>query len=289
MPRIEVIVPVRNEEQSIPVFLEHVAALRFPNGVDLRVVFVEDSSTDGTRPLLQRLARDNPAVGYYALARGFGQGAAVSFGLSRSTAEAVIMMDVDGSHPIDVLPQMVREFLGGARVVQCVRRTSADRKGYRQLGATLFHLVARVLTGVDTTEQNIFFRLASADVVRELMRHPRCWRYLRFPLPRHPEGALRKIEVDTQERALGESKYGFRRLVDLAVEGTLSQMPATRFVALMVVVALIAMVAALTGWWPLAIPIALAGVWVVYRYRCLYDPDLLRRMQVVECGNVSGQ
>lgn len=152
MPRIEVIVPVRNEEQSIPVFLEHVAALRFPNGVDLRVVFVEDSSTDGTRPLLKRLARENPAVGYYTLARGFGQGAAVSFGLSRSTAEAVIMMDVDGSHPIDVLPQMVREFLGGARVVQCVRRTIADRKGYRRFGATLFHSLARALTGVDTTE-----------------------------------------------------------------------------------------------------------------------------------------
>ncbi len=287
MTRIDVIVPVRNEEQSIPVFLDQIAALEFPDGVELKVVFVEDSSTDGTRTLLQHLARENPRVGYYLLAQGFGQGPAVSFGLSRSTADAAIMMDVDGSHPVEVLPAMVREFLRGASVVQCVRKTLANRKGYRRFGASAFHWIARALTGADTAEQNIFFRLASADVLRELMAHPRYWRYLRFPLPRHPEGTLRKIEVDTHERVLGESKYGFRRLLDLAVDGTLSQMPAPRFVALMVITALLVVVLAAVRWWLPAVLAVLGGAWLLYRYRCLYEPDLLRRMRVTDCGNVS--
>ena len=59
MTRVDIVVAVRNEEQSIPVFLEKIAALPLPSDVDLKVVFIEDSSTDATRPLLRRLAQES--------------------------------------------------------------------------------------------------------------------------------------------------------------------------------------------------------------------------------------
>lgn len=287
MPRVDVIVAVRNEEQNIPVFLEKLSALALPSPVTLKVIFVEDSSTDGTRVLLRRLAGENPLVGYYTLARGFGQGPAVIFGLSRSTADAMIMMDADGSHPLDVLPEMLREYLGGAQVVQCVRKTLANRKAYRDIGAGTFQVFARILTGIDTTEQNIFFRLISAEVAHEILQQPRYWRWLRFPLPRRPEGALRKIYVDSQERVLGQSKYDFRRLVNLAIDGVLSLIPTARFVTLLILMVVGATLLVLGGVWPVAVLVAVGLFWLVGRYVRLQRDDVLRRMQVVECANVA--
>jgi glycosyltransferase involved in cell wall biosynthesis len=284
MTVIEVIVAVRNEEQSIPVFLDTLAALALPQGVDLRVVFVEDSSTDGTRPLLQRLARENPKVSYYSLVKGFGQGLAVTFGLSRSTADAMVMMDVDGSHPVSVIPEMIRAFLGGAQVVQCVRRTLSNRKAYRRMGAAGFQIMARLLTGTDTTEQNIFYRLVSANVARQLVHEPRYWRWLRFPLPRRPEGALRKIEIDTEERRLGESKYGFLRLVTLGIDGMLSLIAPPRLIGISALAGLIGILLIRAGWWPPAAAIVLVIVALVSRYVRLQNADVLGQMRVLDCG-----
>jgi len=276
---------VRDEEQTIPVFVEKIESLSLPAGVDLRVVFVEDSSTDGTRPLLRRLARENSRVSYYSVAPGMGQCPAIVFGLSRSAADAMIMMDVDGSHPVDVVPEMVRGFLDGAQVVQCVRRTLTNRKLYRRLGAIAYQTLLRLLTGADPREQLIYYRLVSAAVARQLVRQPRYWHYLRFPLPRRPDGALRKIEVDTEERTLGESKYGFWRLTNLAMDGIFSQISTRRCCALLATIGSMALLLQSSGRWLLAALAMGCAAALAGRYLCLRRPGALRRMRVVEAGD----
>lgn len=284
MPRVDVIVAVRNEEQNIPLFLGKLFALALPEGIAVKVLFIEDSSTDGTRALLRRLAREDPAVGYYTLTRGFGQGLAVAFGLSRSTADAMIMMDVDGSHPVDAIPEMLRAYLEGARVVQCVRRTLTNRKTYRWLGAAGFQLVARSLTGVDTNEQNIYYRLVTADVARGLLQ-PRYWHYMRFPLPRRPEGALRKIEIDSEERVFGESKYHFRRLVNLAIDAVVSLMSKPRLAVVLFLGGAVAALSIATGLWPLGLLAVVGMGWLVRRWASLHRTDTLARIDVLESAN----
>jgi glycosyltransferase involved in cell wall biosynthesis len=287
MPSVDVIVAVRNEEQNLPIFVEKLFALPFPAGAAVKVVFIEDSSTDGTHDVLRRLAKQDARVGYLMLARGYGQGPAIVFGLSRSRADAMIMMDADGGHPLEVLPEMVRHYLAGARVVQCVRNTLTNRKAYRDIGTATFQLFARSLTGVDTREQNIFFRLVTADIAREMIRQPRYWRWLRFPLPRRA-GELQKISVDSQERVFGQSKYDFRRLVNLAIDGILSLIPTVRFAVILGLLGLVAGALAWDGWWLPAV-LAVGGVvWLINRYRQLQRGEVLQQMQVVECANVAG-
>jgi glycosyltransferase involved in cell wall biosynthesis len=286
MTNIDVLVAVRDEEDSIPVFLERIAALPLPADVALKVVFIEDSSTDGTRPLLRRLAATDPSVGYYSLARGFGQGIALTFGMSRSRADAMIMMDVDGSHPPEAIPELVDGFLDGAQAVQCVRRTLANRRLHRRLGASSFQALARLVVGVDFREQNIFFRLISADVARRILEQPRYWRYLRFPLPRQPEGALRFVPVDTLERAHGDSKYGFLRLVNLALDGMLSVLSTKRFMVLGLLAMLFGALLVVLGFAPIAVLLALLALWPLRRFLVLRRRDTLERIEVAECANV---
>ncbi len=290
MTRVDVLVAVRDEEASIPVFLEQIEALELPSEVALRVIFIEDSSRDRTVALLRGIALTNPAVGYCSLARSFGQGVALSYGLSRSSADAAIMMDVDGSHPPAAIPEMIQRFSNGARVVQCVRRTLADRKPYRRLGASLFHALSRGVFGVDLRTQNIFYRLISAAVAREFLAAPRYWRYLRFPLPRTPPEAVQFVQVDTVERAHGESKYGPLRLAGLALDGVFSMVSRARLLLLGTLAAALGIVALGLGLWPIALLSTLglaALLGLVQRYAAQARPDLLASLEVLESAGMS--
>jgi len=282
---VDIIVAVRNEEQAIPAFIDKVEALSLPPGIDIQLVFVEDSSTDGTRVLLRQLAAERRQVAHYTIAPGFGQGPAIVFGLSRSRADAMIMMDVDGSHPVAVIPEMISGFLDGAQVVQCVRRTLTNRKAYRRMGAALYQAAVWVFTGRDPREQLIYYRLISADVARQLLAQPRYWQYLRFPLPRSPAGALRKIAVDTQERVLGESKYDMGRLINIFVDGILSQMSPPRFVSFIGLSALCGALLLTTRLWALGPLVLCLDIWLLRRNESLHQPDLLQRIRVLESGN----
>lgn len=284
MIRIDVVVAVRNEEETLEPFLRKIAALSLPTGVELKVIFVEDSSTDRTRSLLHELARSNRSVTCYMLARGFGQSPAIAFGLSRSTADAVVMMDVDGSHPVDVIPDMVRAYLDGAEVVQCVRKSFANRKASRRIGAVLFHALVRFVTGISIEDQNMYFRLVSADVARHLWQTPRYSHYLRFPLPRHRPGAVRKLYVDTEERRLGQSQYNLWRLARLAADAILSLISPLRFVLITAVAAACAFALLASGWRLVGLLIVAAAAWAVNRYRSLLRP-ILPLMRIEQSGN----
>ena len=118
---------------------------------------------------------------------------------------------------------------------------------------------------------------------------PRYWHYLRFPLPRRPVGALRKIEIDTEERELGESKYDFRRLVELAVNAVTSLMTGARLAVVCAIVAVAAIALTTAGLWPLAVLVAGVMAWLVRRWIDLHRGDTLARMEVLESANVDAR
>lgn len=285
MTVVEIISAVRNEEKSLPFFVERVRALALPEGVQLRLTFVEDSSTDGTRAILRNLAAAHSDVRFYSLEQGFGQGPAIVFGLLRSTADAAILMDADGSHPPDKIPQMIDLHLQGAGIVQCVRRTLTDRRAYRRWATTSFQTLASWIAQVDLAEQSVYYRLVSPRYAQELVSDPRYWRFLRFPLPSTP-GELAKLEIDTAERTHDESKYGPLRLLGLAIDAILSLVSPARMWAGVGIVVVGAVGFIRLGAWPIAIVLALAVLAAGRRYQQLRNPDLLERMVVRESRNV---
>ena len=281
MKRIDVIVAVRDEEESLVAFVACIDALELPPDAALSLRFVEDSSRDGTRPLLRRLAEERPDVGYWTLERGFGQGLALCFGLAHSTADAAILMDADGSHPPEAIPELVRGYLAGARVVQCVRRSHRGRAAWRALGARAFHATVRVVTGVDLGSQNVYYRLMDRAVIDSFLKTPRYWRYVRFPLPTEP-GAVRFVPIDSPERSLDASKYGLLRLLGLSVDGILAAMETRRLVVTAGLAALAVGALFAGGAWPLALAGAVAAAAVVVRFVGLRRPAALERMRAVE-------
>ncbi len=284
MKSIDLIVAVRNEEQSLPGFVSRLEALQCGPEVSLGVVFVEDGSTDRTRELLRDMATKNPRIKYIFLAQGFGQAPAIALGIAHSKADAVIMMDVDGGHPLDVIPQMVHEYLNGASAVQAVRRRIVERSRYRDLGTKVFNRAYRLLTGIDTNRQNVYFRLVSRDLFQSLLRNRRWTHFLRINYRGLQHLKVSYVEFEAAERTFGVSKYNLKRLIAFAWIATLSSMSGVRFCLLGVVAAVVAstFVAAGVPIVPWLIAVLIAGsAWQFVR---LSTVDVLQRFTIVEAA-----
>ena len=281
MSAIDLIVAVCNEEHAIRPFMEAVRSLKLPPSVRLGVVFVEDGSTDATIDVLWDVCKSDPSAHYHALEKGFGQSAALWFGMTRSNADAVITMDVDQGHPTDLIPRMIEQWLDGADIVQGIRADIAGRPAYRDLGTRAFETLTRLFTGIDLRRQNVHFRLITRQVKDIVLRNRRWIYFLRYNFE-SSKYRIDDLDFTSRERIVGTSKYGFRRLLMHSANGILSIIPASRF-WLMIALLIAAGVCLvwILHWAAGALPWVVAVILLV-RYGQLCHNRIFESMQVRE-------
>ncbi|MBN2070239.1 MAG: glycosyltransferase [Candidatus Krumholzibacteriota bacterium] len=282
---IDIIVAVFNEEAEIPEFIKSVRGLRLPERVNIGIIFIEDSSTDGTVGLLSRISSGDRSIRYYAMKKGYGQGAAVAFGLSKSNADAMIMMDVDGEHPVDLIPLMIERFIAGSRIVQAVRKKRVADVRYREAGSRFFTTVTSLLTGVDLEKQNVYFRLVAGNVRDELIRNRRWPYFMRISDRLLKKYQAERIPFDIRFKEGRVSSYGFLRLAGLAVSGVLSIIPVPRFLILVSVLFLAGAAVLVKGLYYPA-PILIGGaIYLIYRFISLSRTNLLGKFEVASSSD----
>jgi len=104
--KLSIVVPVYNEEASIPLFYKEIrgGALDTLKDVVTEIVFVNDGSTDKTEALINELAQKDSLVQALSFTRNFGKEAALCCGLDFATGDVVVPIDVDLQDPISVIP-----------------------------------------------------------------------------------------------------------------------------------------------------------------------------------------
>jgi glycosyltransferase involved in cell wall biosynthesis len=285
MVRVDVVVAVRNEEESLPRFVQSLRALKIPEDIELGCIFIEDSSTDATVDVLRNLSARDHLVRYICLTKGHGQAPAIALGVRESNADAIIMMDVDGGHPIELIPPMIDAFMGGALAVQAVRRTLENRKGYRDLATKVFNNVYRIVTGIDTKKQNVFFRLIARPLAIALLQDNRWKHFLRIRYSGFKESTVTYVQFDALERVLGVSKYNLRRLLFFALDGVFASISLLRFG-----IGITAIVAATIALWHaelpvLAIVIGATAAWCVVKFSQMNRHDVFDLLEVRETSS----
>ena len=115
--KISLIVPVFNEEDTIPIFYKTVRGYEELKKYDVEIVFINDGSKDATESIINALALSDSLVVPVSFTRNFGKEAAIFAGLECSTGEAVIPIDVDLQDPIETIPLMINKWLSGADIV----------------------------------------------------------------------------------------------------------------------------------------------------------------------------
>lgn len=156
-PRLSVVLPARNEEESIEAVVSTVLERCVGRLSDLEILVVDDGSRDRTAARVHALASREPAVRLLRHEAGRGYGAALRTGFSASRFEWVFYTDADGQFPLAELPGIL-DSLGSERVVVGYRASRADAPTRRLLGRAWSGLVRRAL-GVSARDVNCAFKL----------------------------------------------------------------------------------------------------------------------------------
>jgi polyisoprenyl-phosphate glycosyltransferase len=178
-PLLSVVVPVHDEEESLPELHARVIDSVGAGDGRLEIVYVDDGSTDRSSELIHGWMDDPRAdVVLVRLSRNFGMDVAMSAGLDHTSGEYVALMHADLQDPPELLAEMLARAREGADVVYA-RRIGRDESTVKRLLATTFYALMRRIARVPYQGQAGDFRVLSRRVVEAIQRMPERRRFLR--------------------------------------------------------------------------------------------------------------
>lgn len=219
---ITLVVPVFNEEDAIPLFIDEIRKVDLKAfNAKLEVLFVNDGSTDGTLRILRALQLQESFVGYIDLSRNFGKESALTAGLEQATGDAVIPMDVDLQDPPELIADMVARWREGAEVVLARRANRDSDTPLKRATASWFYKVHNWLATPKIPDNVGDYRLMDRKVVEALNRLPESRRFMKglFAWIGFQTVELRYTRA---ERSAGHTKFNGWKLWNFAMEGLTS-------------------------------------------------------------------
>lgn len=219
--KISLIVPVFNEEDTIPIFYNTVRRHEELKKYDVEIVFINDGSKDATESIINAIAVSDKLVVPISFTRNFGKEPAIFAGLERSSGEAVIPIDVDLQDPIDIIPLMVEKWLAGADIVLAKRADRSTDGKLKRKTAEWFYKLHNKISDPKIEENVGDFRLMSRDVVDNIKLMPERNLFMKGVLS-WVGGSTDVVEYTRAGRIAGKSKFNGWKLWNLALEGITS-------------------------------------------------------------------
>jgi glycosyltransferase involved in cell wall biosynthesis len=215
---LSVVVPMYDEEEVLPIFVERMRPVLSSLGVSYELVVVDDGSRDRTAALLTAAARDWPELRLVRLLRNSGHQAALSAGFRRARGEYVVTIDADLQDP----PEVVAELLATARdadvdVVYGVRSDRSSDTWAKRTSARLYYRLMSRLVGQQIPFDAGDFRLVSRRVVDAVNALPDDGRVFRLVIPWLGFSSA-EVKYVRAERAAGSTKYNLTKMLRLAFD-----------------------------------------------------------------------
>ena len=210
---ISVVVPLYNEEESLPELVAWIDRVAKANNLTYEVIMVDDGSTDGSWSVVERLKGDYPAIRGISFMRNYGKSAALYCGFDMAEGEVVITMDADLQDSPNEIPELRRMILeDGYDLVSGWKRKRYDPIGKRW-PSKFFNLTARIMSGIKLHDFNCGLKAYRRKVVKSIEVYGEMHRYI--PILAKHAGFKRIGEkvVEHHERKYGKSKFGLERMV----------------------------------------------------------------------------
>jgi glycosyltransferase involved in cell wall biosynthesis len=206
---LSVVVPVYNEERSVELLYDEIAAALEPLEREWEAVFVDDGSTDGSFAALTRLHSRAPNVRVVRLRRNFGKAAALSAGFAQADGEVIATLDADGQDDPAELPRLLAKLDEGYDLVSGWKTRRRD-PWRRRFASRVFNVMTGWISGVRLHDMNCGFKAYRAEVVKGLPLYGELHRFI--PVLAHERGyRVAELPVNHRPRSHGRSRYGIER------------------------------------------------------------------------------
>lgn len=221
MKLITIVIPCYNEEEVLPYFYEQLSdTIDSIKNYDFELLFVNDGSKDKTINVLEKYSKMDSRVKYVDLSRNFGKEIGMLAGMDYAQGDALIIMDADLQHPPEKIVEMIEWWEKGYDDVYTVR-LNREESYFKKLTSKLYYKLLQKVTEENVYPNSGDFRLLDRKCVDALISMRETERYTKGMY-----GWIgfkkKKLTYQEQERVAGETKWHFRQLFKLAIDGITS-------------------------------------------------------------------
>ena len=221
MQKLAVVVPAFNESSVLEAFHARLGAVLVALPLECSVLYVDDGSSDNTWELIKSLRTDGVHVGGLRLSRNFGKEAALTAGLDKADADAVVVIDADLQDPPELIPQLVEQWQAGYDVVYATRSVREGETRFKRFTAAMFYRGMERLSDTPIPRDTGDFRLLSRRALGALHQLRERQRFMKglFAWIGYRQTA---VLYQREPRQAGTTKWNYWRLLQLAIEGVTS-------------------------------------------------------------------
>lgn len=216
--KVSIVIPVLNEAENIQELLLHVwRVLETNESVDgYEIIVVDDGSSDGTPQLLWNLKKEIPCLRALILRQNFGKSAALQAGFDHAQGDVIITMDGDLQDDPTEIPRFLTEISNGYDLVSGWKEKRQDSRE-KVYASRVFNRLASLATGVKLQDLNCGFKAYRAWCLRNIKLTGNLYRFLPVFVGKQG-GKIKEIPVQHHARIHGQSKYGFKRYFEGAID-----------------------------------------------------------------------
>ncbi|MCI9318889.1 MAG: glycosyltransferase family 2 protein [Lachnospiraceae bacterium] len=221
MSLLSVIVPCYNEEESVELFYTELMkndSFFHGENIELELLYVDDGSGDRTAEEVKKLIKKDNRVHLVSFSRNFGKEAAMYAGLENVKGDYVVLMDVDLQDPPSLLPEMISCMKQGYDSVATRRVSRKGEPPIRSFFARIFYRLMKKISKTEMMDGARDYRLMTRQMVDAILSMQE---YNRFTKGIFGWVGFRTkwLEYENIERAKGETKWSFWKLLVYSIEG----------------------------------------------------------------------
>lgn len=209
---ISVVVPLYNEEESLPELYRWIEKVMKANGFSFEVIFVNDGSTDNSWQVIEDLSKQSENVKGIKFRRNYGKSPALYCGFKEAQGDVVITMDADLQDSPDEIPglyKMITE--DGYDLVSGYKQKRYDPLS-KTLPTKLFNATARKISGIHNLHDfNCGLKAYRRDVIKNIEVYGEMHRYIPYLAKNAGFDKIGEKVVHHQARKYGKSKFGLNR------------------------------------------------------------------------------
>ena len=212
---ISVIVPLFNEEESLPKLFEWIERVMNDHNFTFEVIFVNDGSTDKSWQVIESLQKQSPCVRGIKFRHNYGKSPALYCGFRAAKGDVVITMDADLQDSPDEIPELFSMIQNDDYdLVSGWKKKRYDSKLSKNLPSKLYNATARKVTGLKLHDMNCGLKAYKNIVIKNIEVYGEMHRYIPFLAKNAGFTNIGEKVVEHRKREFGETKFGLSRFVN---------------------------------------------------------------------------
>ena len=188
---------------------------------EFEILFVNDGSKDKTLELIKKQREKDNRISYVDFSRNFGKETAMIAGLDYATGDAAIFMDADLQDPPELIPELIKYWEQGYDDVYARRRTREGETFFKKFTSKMYYRVLQKMTKVEIQVDTGDFRLLDRRCINALKKLRESQRNTKSMFSWIGYNK-KEVLYDREPRVAGKTKWNYKKLVDLAIDGITS-------------------------------------------------------------------